>query len=77
MADENSVSGIWDDGLARSGLNPDEVREEDRLRSHLSGEARNLVSITDALHIDIKAAILVVVDCVRVGESGWVENTGA
>jgi hypothetical protein len=54
MADENNVSGIWDDGSARSGLNPDEVREENRLRSTLAGEARNLVSTTDALHINIK-----------------------
>ena len=55
MADENNVSGVWDDGLARSGLNPDQVRENDRLKSEASGDARSLVFDTDALRIDIKA----------------------
>ena len=65
LAGENNVSAIWDDGLARSGLIPDEVHGEDRLRSHLSGEARNLVSTTDALHIDIKT-VPVANECLQV-----------
>jgi hypothetical protein len=68
LADENNVSAIWDDGLARSGLIPDEVRGEDRSRSHVSGEARNLVSITDALHIDIKT-LPVANECLQIEAS--------
>ena len=64
LADENDVSGVWDDGLARSGLDPYEVREEDRMRPEHS-EARSQVCTSDALQINIKA-VPVMIDCLQI-----------
>ena len=65
-ADENGVSDIWDEGLKRCRLDPEEVRREDFRRSYMARADSDLVSATDALHINIKTAGAAAVQAVSV-----------